>query len=81
LIAGVECSALRVHLFRKAAKQAGKPTVPLVPVVTPWDGVKFVTEVTLRKQCGEFAVRWEQSLLLPAGKKKVRRGFGIRGSG
>src|ERR1700689_4107655 len=65
----------------QAEKQGGKPAVPLVPVVASGDGVKLVTEMTLRQQRGKFAIRRQQSFLFSAGQKEIGRGLGIGGSG
>src|SRR5208282_2959534 len=70
---------LGAHVLREAAKQAGEPRIPLVPVMTSRDSVELVPKVTPLEQRREFAVCRQQAFLFATGQKKIWRSFGIRG--
>ena len=55
----------------KAAKQAGQPRIPLVPVVAPAGRVEFEPKVTRLDEVSELAVCREQAFLFAARQKKV----------
>src|ERR1700737_2287790 len=73
-------SALRWHVLGQASKQAGKTSIPLVPVMASVDRVKLELKMALGEPCGEFAVRRQQPFLFATSQKKVRRGFRFRSS-
>ena len=68
-----------IHVLSEAAKQAGEPCIPLVPVVTSANGVKLESKVTRSEQRSELAVCGKQAFLLAAGQKKIWSRFWIRG--
>jgi hypothetical protein len=63
----------------QALKQAGKPRIPLVPVVTAANSMELEPKVMLGQQFRELAICGQQSLLFSAGQKKIRSRFGICG--
>jgi len=65
-------SVARFHVLGETLKQRGKPRVPLVPVMTTLNCVKFVPEMTLGEERSEFTIDRQQALLFSAGQKEVR---------
>jgi len=64
-------------VLRKAAKQGGKPCIPLVPVVSSADGVKLEAKLMRLEQRGELAICREEAFLFAAGQENIGSVFGI----
>jgi hypothetical protein len=65
-------------VFRKTAKEAGKPCIPLVPVVSSADGVKLEAKLMRLEQHGELAICREEAFLFAACQEKIWSALRIR---
>ena len=64
---GNQQSAPWLQIPEQAFEAAWKLSIPLVPVVSPWAGVKFKGELTPFEERRKSPVGFEQSLLFTGG--------------
>ena len=60
-------------MFNQALKEAGKPLIPLRPVVISRSGVELVLKMAFFEQRSELAIHGQQPFLFAASEKKVWR--------
>src|SRR5215831_8805670 len=68
------------NALRQTLKQNREPAIPLVPIVTRRNSVKFELKMSLREQSGKFAISRQKPFSFAASQEEKRCFVRIRGS-
>ena len=71
-------SLLTFRQLRQTREHSGDQGVPLLPIMTARNDVKFVGKPLLIQQRSEPAIHGQETLLISAGQEQIRRLCGLR---